>query len=328
MTVLVTGASGFIGRRLVRACSERDEPVIAMSRSHPVTNLTGSRSCVFVQADIGDPYSLHGLASGVHLVVHLAGYAHAEDANDASAQATHERVTVEGTRNLLAEAQRAGVRRFVFASSVKAAGEGGEVCVDETSPSRPETAYGRVKRVAEELILEAGARTGMHVSILRLPLVYGPGNKGYLPRMIAAIARGRFPPLPETHNRRSMVHVDDAVQALLLAAERPEANSKIYYVTDGRDYSTRALYDLVRAALGLRPARYHVPLALLRAGAWIGDLVGKITHRRVPLDSHVLKKLLGSACYDSRRIQAELGFRPTHTLADALPEMAASALRL
>lgn len=104
-----------------------------------------------------------------------------------------------GTRALLNDAIRAGMRRFVFVSSVKVIGEGSDCCLDDNSPVAPTTAYGRAKHEAEELMLDAGARYGMHVVVLRLPLVYGPGNKGNLSRMIEVIARDRFPPLPEVH---------------------------------------------------------------------------------------------------------------------------------
>jgi nucleoside-diphosphate-sugar epimerase len=160
--------------------------------------------------------------------------------------------------------------------------------------------------------------------VLRLPLVYGLDNKGNIPRMVAAIARGRFPPLPATGNRRSMVHVADVVQALVLATTRPEANGKVYYVTDGVAYSTRAIYDGIRAALGLPPPRVRVPKWFLRSGAWIGDLLQRLTRWNMPLTSETLEKLLGSAWYSNARIEQELGFHPTRTLSDSLPEIVAS----
>jgi nucleoside-diphosphate-sugar epimerase len=212
----------------------------------------------------------------------------------------------------------------VFVSSVKAAGEGGPACIDESVAPAPASAYGRAKLEAEMLVLAAGRESGMQVCVLRLPLVYGLDNKGNIPRMVAAIARGRFPPLPETGNRRSMVHVADVVQALVLATTRPEANGKVYYVTDGVAYSTRSIYDGIRAALGLPPPRVRVPKWFLRSGAWIGDLLQRLTRWNIPLTSETLEKLLGSAWYSNARIEQELGFHPTRTLSDSLPEIVAS----
>jgi nucleoside-diphosphate-sugar epimerase/GT2 family glycosyltransferase len=323
--VFVTGATGFIGRHLVAALAEQGAQVFALARG--AARFRDEKRLTVRTGDLLDHESLRGIAAGADIVLHLAGYAHAEGADDAAQADRHWRITVEGTRALVREAVAAGVRRFVFVSSVKAAGEGGPGCIEETHPDAPASAYGRAKLAAEELVLAAGRESGMQVCVLRLPLVYGLDNKGNIPRMAAAIARGRFPPLPETRNRRSMVHVDDVVQALVLAATRPEANGKVYYITDGVTYSTRAIYDGIRAALGLRPARLRMPLWCLRTCARIGDFLQRVTRWQMPLNSDVLEKLLGSAWYSSARIEQELGFRPTRTLTDALPEIIESVHR-
>jgi nucleoside-diphosphate-sugar epimerase len=151
-------------------------------------------------------------------------------------------------------------------------------------------------------------------------MVYGGDDrKGSLPRMIAAIDRNRFPPLPKFQNKRSMVHIDDAVHALLLVSQQPRANGETYIVTDGRDYSTHEIYQAARKALGKHPGRWSVPLSCWRFAASMGDLLG----RGFPVNSTVLNKLTGSAWYSSEKIRRELGFHSTHTLFDALPEMVA-----
>jgi UDP-glucose 4-epimerase len=211
----------------------------------------------------------------------------------------------------------------VFLSSVKAMGEGGADCLDESAVPAPASHYGRAKRDAEQLVLAASRRDGMHVCVLRLPLVYGPGNKGNIPRMIEAIDRGRFPPLPEVHNRRSMVHVNDVVQALLCAAESPAASGQIYIVTDGHSYSTREIFVAICEALGRRVPAWTVPAWFLGTGARFGDVLERITRRRMPVNTVMLDKLLGSACYRSDKIRDQLGFMPRYSLFDALPEMIA-----
>src|SRR5207302_1975481 len=146
-----------------------------------------------------------------------AGKAHvlAEVRGDEDAYRT---INTDGTRHVLEGAVAGGARCFVLFSSVKAMGEGEDRCLDESFSGVPTTPYGRSKLEAEQATLEFGRRTGLHVTCLRFPLVYGPGNKGNLYQMIAAIDRGIFPPLPEFGNRRSMVHVADAVRAAVLAA--------------------------------------------------------------------------------------------------------------
>lgn len=152
-------------------------------------------------------------------------------------------------------------------------------------------------------------------------MVYGNTEKGNLPRMIKAIRRGLFPPLPDMHNLRSMVHVNDVVQAALLAADKPKAAGQIYIVTDNQAYSTRQIHDCIRAALGKSPINWNIPMGFLKGIAKIGDVVGRILGRRFPLDSDALGKLTGSAWYSSVKIQRELGYSPQHTLQTSMSDI-------
>lgn len=319
--VLVTGATGFIGRRLVVALCETGIPVKALCRQSSDADLFGNvrTHVVTVVGDLTQAKSLNGVCEGIDTVFHLAGYAHATDANDDSAAAVHREVTIGGTKALLEEAGRAGVKRFVFVSSVKVMGEGKEGCVNEAAAAAPVTEYGRAKLVAEQLVLGRGKDCGMHVCVLRLPLAYGPGVKGNLLQMIEAIDRDRFPPLPKVNNRRSMVHVDDVVHALCLVAGNSKANGKVYLVTDGQNYSTHDIYLLLRQALGRCSPRWAIPISAMRAAAVVGDMVGRIRGRPAPFNSATLIKLLSSAWYSSDKIESELGFKPNFNLETALP---------
>ncbi|MEW6329845.1 MAG: NAD-dependent epimerase/dehydratase family protein [Pseudomonadota bacterium] len=323
-TAAVSGATGFIGRNLVKALCHRGVSLIALVRDPArARELLADELIMSRTVDFGLDGGIGYSCEGADTVFHLAGYAHAEDADSDAAASLHWRVTVEGTAALLREAIRAGVQRFVFASSVKAMGEGAVNCLDENLPATPISHYGRAKLEAERLVLAAGRQSGMHTAILRLPLVYGPGNRGNIPRMIASISRGWFPSLPEVGNKRSMVHVDDVVQALILAAEKPEANGQVYIVTDGHIYSTRDIYMAICGELGRKSPSWSTPLWALRLLARAGDILGKISRCRAPLDSAVLNKLFGSAWYSSDKIRRELGYAPRHSLYDALGEMTA-----
>jgi UDP-glucose 4-epimerase len=321
--VLVTGATGFIGQHLVNALLEEGASVIVLSRRPP--SETG-RKYKTVVGDLTNPATLEGICDDVDIVFHLGGYAHALDQLDEDSEKINWEVTVEGTRALVGQSLKAGVERFIFFSSVKAMGEGGESCIDETMDSQAASSYGKAKREAEKLVLESG-RQGMSPTVFRLPMVYGPGCKGNLPRMIRAVARGYFPPLPETGNRRSMVDVRDVVQAALLAAGSPSASGKIYIVTDGQAYSTRQIYDWIRAALSLPTRQRAIPMSMLRIIAHIGDVVAGVIGRRFVFDSDALVKLTGSAWYSSEKISRELNYRPAHTLKDSLPEMVAESAK-
>lgn len=317
--VLVTGGTGFIGLHLVSALLKRGASVTVLSRHEPSANSYGYK---VIAGDLTRPATLEGICRGVDIVFHLGGYAHAVDQPDGKSEKINWQVTVEGTRALLEQAIKAGVSRFLFFSSVKAMGEGSEVCLDETMESQPVTSYGKAKQEAEKLVLEAGRR-GLAATVFRLPMVYGPGCKGNLPRMIQAVVRGHFPPLPETGNKRSMVDARDVVQAALLAATNPVAADKIYIVTDGQAYSTRQIYEWICAALQRPVPRWTVPLSLLRLASYIGDIIGHVCGRRFVLDTDALNKLIGSAWYSSDKISRELNYQPAHTLMSSIHEIVA-----
>lgn len=295
-SVILTGASGFIGRRLQQA----GDRVLVRKPCGFADELVG---------DLLDIASLEEACRGVDTVFHCAGHAHALAS---SGSAAHWRINFEGTRNLLRAAGAAGVRRFVFLSSVKAMAEPGDACADEDWPGDPVTPYGKSKRAAEEAVLEAGTKYGMHVVNLRLAMVYGRGGSGNLERMANGIRRGWFPALPETGNKRSLVHVQDVVEVMRLVAVRPEANGRTYIVADPRAYSGREIYDALRAALGLPPARWCVPAGVMRLAGGLGGRIGEIVER-----------LLGSACYSPARIERELGWRARIGLEAGLREMLA-----
>ena len=141
--------------------------------------------------------------------------------------------------------------------------------------------------------------------------------------MIAAIDRGFFPSLPPVQNRRSMVHVMNVVEAALLAATSRAANGQCYIVTDSRTYSTRELYEMICRGLGKRIPQWYIPIGILRVLGRVGDAIGRVSGRRFVFDSDALEKLTGSAWYSSEKISRELGYRPTITLEDAMPELIA-----
>jgi len=315
--VLVTGGTGFIGTHLVDELVRQDADLRVLCRRPG--SLERRPRVAMVQGDLTDPASLARVCDGVHTLFHLASHAHALDA-PANETSGHLHVTEQGTLALVQLAEKAGVKRFVFVSSVKAMGEENDDCLDESVSPHPETPYGQSKLHAEQAVLAAAERSGMEAVVLRLPMVYGPGNKGNLPRMVAAIRRGRFPPLPEVANRRSMIHVDDVVQALLLAAVKEQAAGQTYIATDGRDYSTREIHRLISLNLQKAPPRWHIPMALLKAGAKTGDWLSS-RGLRSPLNSESLRKLFGSAWYRIDKIRDELGYQPRYDLQRALTDI-------
>jgi UDP-glucose 4-epimerase len=295
VNTLVTGANGFIGSRFL----QQDDR--GMTRSI-------SAEPNIIQADLLDANSLISACDGIDRIFHCAGYAHAFSSTDIN---SHWRINYEGTCNLLNAAGRAGVRSFVFLSSVKAMAEPGEKCVSENWPGDPITPYGLAKRAAEDAVIQAGLKYDMHVVNLRLAMVYGKGGRGNLERMARAIRSGWFPPLPETGNKRSLVHVQDVVTAMRLVADRPEANGKTFIVADSQAYSGRQIYDVLRRELGFsKEPVFTIPTYMLRA-------TSRLNHRL----KEIIDRLISSACYSPQSIEHELGWRAQMSLAEGVREM-------
>ena len=234
----------------------------------------------------------------ISTVYNLAGYAH--DLGVASS-VTHLylAVNVDATVRLANLAVESGVKSFVFVSSVKAGD-----CGEDDVVTRPVGVYGKTKRDAELKLLEIGRQSGMHVSIVRPSLVYGAGVKGNLALMRRGIEQGWFPPIPETENRRSMIHVDDLVRALLLAAEDKRANGEIFIATDGVPHSSREIYDAICQSVGKTVPQWSVPKIVFEGLSLLS-----------PRIRYKVDKLLGDDYYSSDKLE-KLGFRAKKSLKD------------
>jgi len=312
-TALVTGASGFIGGYLCASLLQSGWHVRGTSRSGDVAD-----GVELVQLDLHAKCLPLGLMEGVDVVFHLAGKAHALGSSWQDEE-EYFSVNLAGTRRLLEAARDAGVRRFVYFSSVKATGEPTSDVVDEADQSLPESMYGRSKRMAEQLVLHGGYVP--EPVVLRPVMVYGNTNKGNLAKMIQAVRAGRFPPLLEVNNRRSMVHVDDMVQAAVLAATHTDVAGNIYIVSDGEVYSTRQMYEWICDGLQKPVPAWRFPLFVLNLLAKAGDMIGSVRGRRFVFDTDALGKLIGSAHYSSAKMEQQLGFKPRRQLHEALPEI-------
>jgi len=318
--ILVSGGNGFIGKRLLESLRNDGETATAMVRRRdlpaPLPDDIGSRHGDLLVAD-----TLARACDGMDTVFHCAGYAHAFAAGDRESTDLHHAVNHQGTVNLLEAAVAAGVKRFIFLSSVKAMGHPGENCVDESWPVEPETPYGQAKRAAEQAVMAATRRHPLHAVNLRLAMVYGAGSRGNLERMVRGVRAGWFPPLPDTGARRSLVHVADAVKAIKKAATDSAAAGETYIVADSRAYSGGEIYAAVRHALGMPASRWRCPAAVLHGAGRAGDVMQRLLARRLPLNSEIVDRLLAGECYSPARIEKTLGWRAEVSLPQGLSEI-------
>ena len=292
--VLISGATGFIGQRLLGAL---DVNIKVLSREkHPEYETV---VCDFEKIDI--PKSALEL---IDKVFHIAGFAH-DMRNTGEIEDLYHKVNVNATVQLAELAVKSGVKKFIFISSVKAGGSSTfGLCKSEKDQGDPLGIYGKTKREAELKLLKIGKESGMHVSIIRPSLVYGPGVKGNLQLMLSGIKNRWFLPLPETGNKRSMIHVDDLARAVLLVAGDDRANGEIFIATDGIPHSSREIYNAMCSVLGKSIPKWSVPKFLF-------DIVSLISLRI----KYKVNKLLGDECYSSAKLEA-LGFKARKTLKD------------
>lgn len=316
--VLVTGAAGFLGTHLIDELCRLGYRVRALlhDANRPSSFLSEVET---VAVDLRDPKPIRELTLGCEAIVHLAAKVHAID--ELSQEQDYQSVNVDGTRHLINAALASGVPRLIFVSSVKVYGEETHGCADESLAPAPVTFYGRSKWQAEQLVAEYTDRHGFAGISLRLPMVYGPTKKGNLYRMIEAIDRGRFPILPRLSTVRSLLHVRNFVQAAVLCLRSSRFSRAAYTVTDAEPYCVSDMYDWLRHGLGKPQPRWRIPLWALQAGACCGDLLQTVSGRSMPLTTDRLKKLVSSAWYSSHAIAHDLGYHPTHSFQDEVPDL-------
>lgn len=312
---LVTGADGFLGKSLVSMLLENQLFVRGLVRSEPAHVKTAIE---IVGGELGSSnIAYNRLLNGIDTVFHLASAAHSgEDTAQYIAD-------YEATLLLAREAERRGIQRFVFVSSTRAMSATGRKMRDETFMDWPNDSYGYWKRTTENKLLEE--INIPHLAIVRPCLIYGAFVKGNLRMMIKAVESGYFPFLQSSGSIRSMVGVNDAAAAMLVAAIHPDANRQPLIVADGQPYTLREMHSKILAVLGKPTPKWSFPLWLLRGLGFIGDQL-RVVWKRCPLTSDVVSKLVEPAEYSAEKIRA-LGWKPTTTFYNELPEVIATSLK-
>ena len=300
--VLVTGAAGFIGQHLRRALAERgfdDRGAVRSARSG-----LDPRSCVV--GDIGPSTDWSAALRGIDMVVHAAGRAHILKEAAVDPEAEFMRVNAEGTAALVAAAVAAGVRRFVYLSSIGVLGGGSaERPFDATSVPRPHNSYARSK-LAGEIATRSVAATQLEVVVLRLPLVYGAGVRANFLRLLRAIDSGWPLPLGAVKNRRSLLSVWNLCDLVVNVLLNPAAPGGTWMVSDGEDLSTPELIRRIGDAMRRRPWLVPVPVGLIRC-------VGALTGRRA-----VIAQLCGSLTLDLSPARQQLDWSPPLSVDESL----------
>jgi nucleoside-diphosphate-sugar epimerase len=313
MRALVTGASGFIGRRLVMELSRRGHETACLVRPTSRTAPLGDLPVEFVLGDLGDAASLVHAVKGRDHIFHLAGVIQAVD------EPAFEAANVQGTRNLVDACLRTApaIKKLVFVSSIAAAGPSreGKALTEDDEP-RPISAYGRSKLAAERIVLQAEA--GMPVTIVRPPNVLGPGSKE-IERAIGLLRKRLLPALGDSRPRTSLVDVDDLVEALLLAAENPRSTGRTYFVTDGRAYAWPEITAAVAGELGVKRFMVKIPFAAQMLAARLAETASRLGRKPPLLTREIVRAARDHFwIYDGSKIERDLGFHPRYGLRESV----------
>jgi nucleoside-diphosphate-sugar epimerase len=298
----VTGATGGIGSVLCERLASDGWLVRAVARSSSDTAvIAGIDGVTIVDCDLFDESALATAMRDCNAVFHLAAKVHAADTEP---RESFDKLNVGATRHVVNAAVAAGVESFVFFSTVAVYPDRDEV-FDELSEVSPSTSYGVTKLAAESIVLEK--KEQMRVTILRLPVVYGPRDRGNVRRLIDAIAKGRFVIPGNGANIKTMVAVENVVHAAIAVATDPRAAGKIYIVTDERTSSLSEIVLSISNALPKPRRAPHVPVALLGIFAGVADAIRGVTGANLPITRDQVAKLAANTRYSGELIRKDLG---------------------
>lgn len=301
--ILVTGVSGFVGRKLLVELLEKDEFCVRQVLRAP--NLSSSPDVFFIDDLTSDINWVEALRD-VDCVIHLAARAHKKDRSSLTKINLFDETNVQATINLANQAATIGVKRFIFMSSIGVNGTYSKSPFTETDVPNPTEAYAISKLNAENGLWDIQHQTGMEIVIIRPPLVYGPeapGNFGSLARLVST---GLPLPLGSIRNKRTLIGLDNLVDLVITCINHPNAGNQVFVAGDDQDVSTTELLEIMAAAMK-RPSRlmfFPVPLLLLGAA-----LLGK---------KIVAERLVGSLQVDASKAKELLSWEPPYSLKDGI----------
>lgn len=305
MKVLITGVTGFVGKVLCAELFSQGHEIRAAVRTK-VAAIKNVEMTMVGEINRGTDWS--SALRDIDVVIHLAARVHVMHDTVVDPLAEFRKVNVDGTLNLAHQAAKAGVKRFIFISSIKVNGEHTEADkpFKESDVANPQDAYGVSKFEAEQGLLQIAQQTGLDVVIIRPPLVYGAGVKANFASMMRAVKRGIPLPLGAIHNKRSFVYVGNLVSLITRCVGHPVAANQVFFVSDGHDLSTTELLSACAVALDVKSRLMPVPQKLIEFSA---VLVGK---------KDIAQRLCGNLQVDITKARTLLGWEPPVSVADGL----------
>lgn len=307
MNYLITGATGFVGLALCQLLEQSAHTVYGVVRRSDAV-LPASVKPIVVSS-IADLYT-HPILSEIDVVIHLAARVHQMKDTSADPLSEFRSINTEATKNLAIAAQTAGVKRFVYLSSIKVNGDGQSEPYTEQSEPRPTDPYGISKWEAECALNDIATETGLEVVILRPPLVYGAGVRANFLSLMKLVQKGIPLPLGAVNNQRSLVYVGNLVDAIAQCATHPNAAGQTFLISDNTDLSTAELVKNLAKSL-------NKPIRLVKISPVLLTILAQIFGKTATVD-----RLFGSLTIDSSKIRQTLDWQPPFTLTQGLDQTA------
>lgn len=312
MNILLTGASGFVGRAATKYyATTTNNLVFSVRQKAPEQGAS-----FFEVGEINAVTEWTQALKGIECVIHLAARAHVMDDDKADPLAAYREVNTTGTLNLARQAADAGVKRFVFISSIKVNGESTthSPSFEETDVVSTRDPYGLSKAEAEEGLWLIATETGMEVVIIRPPLIYGPGVKANFLNLMKLAATGWPLPFGAIKNKRSMIYIGNLVDYIARCVDHPAAANQVFLISDGRDLSLSELLTQLRHAMGKSARLFSVPVFLFH-------LAGKVLSKQ-----GLIERLVGDLQVDSSKANELLDWTPPYSVEQGIQATVADFL--
>jgi dihydroflavonol-4-reductase len=316
MRVAVTGATGFVGGALVRALVTQGHEVVALARATSHREHLAQLDISWEMGDVLDRVSLRGKFDGMDWLIHAAGMLGEAGVPERVYSQLHE----QGTNNVLAEAENAGVARILYVSSPGVLGPISGLPADETAPLAPSNPYERSKAAAEQLV-QVYVKAGLPVIIARPEFIYGPWDVHVL-GLFKAVQDGKFFYIDGGKHVCHPTFIDDAVIGMLLALEKGTVG-EIFHVTGPEPVTFHELGETIAAELGASPPKLNMPKVAAMLGASALEVVSKVAGKRPPLSRTGVAFFSEDRCFSWHKAQTELGYVPQFDLKSGVAETVA-----
>lgn len=297
MRILVTGATGFVGKHLCDFFNERGMDFSAVVR-RPVNDL---KNVQLVVEQISSSTNWENILNDIDVIVHLAGRAHVMHEQSTESFESYAEINIEATKNLANQAAKCGVKRFVFISSIGVNGNSSDFPLNEVLKPSPQEYYATSKKIAEDELRGIASTTNLEVVIIRPPLVYGAGVKANF-KKIMKLSKLKLPlPFGSINNRRSLIYIENLIDFIMICITHPKAANETFLISDGEDVSTKKLIATLAASVNKKALLIPIPQKLL---SLIFRLFGK---------QYLYIKVCGSLYADITKAQTLLGWKPPCT---------------